>query len=66
MLMLACIIFIAIILVALIIGGIGFILTGGIGLLMAMLDVLLGGFILWIPIRVFRKKKKEKEEAKKE
>ena len=66
MLLLAVIIFIAIILVALVIGGIGILFTGGLGLLFAMVDVLVGGFVLWIPIHYCIRKSKKKKEAKSE
>lgn len=66
MLLLACIIFVAIILVALVIGGFGILLTGGLGILFAAIDVLVGGFVLWIPIHCIKKHKNKKKEAKSE
>lgn len=61
MLLLAVVIFIAIILVALVIGGLGILVTGGLGVMFAMVDILVGGFVLWIPIHCIRRKKNKKE-----
>ena len=61
MLLLATLVFFVVIMIALIVGGLGIIITGGLGILFAALDVLVGGFILWIPFHFVRKRKKKKE-----
>jgi hypothetical protein len=64
MLLLATLVFLVVIVIALIIGGLGIVITGGLGILFAAMDVLVGGFILWIPIHCIKKHKKKKGDTK--
>ena len=64
MFLLATILIIAAILVVLFLGGLFVVLFGGVGLIFSLLDVLVGGLILIIPIRCIKKKKKNKEVSK--
>ena len=64
MLLLAIVVFVAIILVALAIGGIGILVTGGFAVLFGALDFVVGGLVLLIPIHCIRKHKKKKKGGK--
>ena len=60
MLLLITLIILAVLVVAFIIGGFFILLFGGAGVLVSLLDVLIGGFVLWIPIHCIKKCKKKK------
>ena len=64
MFLLATMVFLVIIIIALIIGGLGIVITGGLGILFALVDFVVGGFILLIPIHFIKKHKKKKEVSK--
>jgi len=60
MLLLLCLIIVAVLAIATVIGGFFILLFGGAGVLVSLLDLLIGGFIIWIPIHCFRKSKHKK------
>lgn len=61
MLLLISLIVIAILAIAFVIGGFFILLFGGAGVLLSLFDILVGGFVIWIPVHFIRKKKKNKE-----
>lgn len=61
MMTLAVLLVIAAMLVVFFIGGLLIVLFGGTGLIFALLDLLVGGWIILIPIKCIQKKKKNKE-----
>ena len=64
MLLLITLVILAAILIVFTIGGFFILLFGGAGVLFSLLDVMIGGFVLWIPIHCIKKCKKKKEVSK--
>ena len=63
MFLLATMVFLVIIIIALIIGGLGIVITGSLGILFALADFVVGGMVLLIPIHIIKKHRKKKKEA---